>query len=98
MTQQRADYPLDTKGAPTTAKDRMQDMADTATDKLKNAAVSAEELAGRVAEQAREYGEKAQEAARNVRPYVEKSMKEQPMVTLAVASMIGFALGALWKK
>jgi ElaB/YqjD/DUF883 family membrane-anchored ribosome-binding protein len=25
-------------------------------------------------------------------------MKEQPMATLAVASVIGFALGALWKK
>jgi len=51
-----------------------------------------------VNEQAREYGEKAQEAARNFKPYVENSMKEKPMATLAVAAVIGFALGALWKK
>jgi len=25
-------------------------------------------------------------------------MKEQPMATLVVASVIGFVLGALWKK
>jgi ElaB/YqjD/DUF883 family membrane-anchored ribosome-binding protein len=55
-------------------------------------------MAGRVNEQAREYGEKAQEAARNFKPYVENSMKEKPMATLAVAAVIGFALGALWKK
>jgi ElaB/YqjD/DUF883 family membrane-anchored ribosome-binding protein len=29
---------------------------------------------------------------------VEKSLKDQPMATLAVAAVIGFALGALWKK
>jgi ElaB/YqjD/DUF883 family membrane-anchored ribosome-binding protein len=54
--------------------------------------------AGKVAEQAREYGEKAQEAVKNFKPYVDKSMKEQPMATLGVAAAIGFVLGALWKK
>jgi ElaB/YqjD/DUF883 family membrane-anchored ribosome-binding protein len=55
-------------------------------------------MAGKVADQAREYGEKAQEAAKNFKPYFEKSMKEQPMTTLGVAAVIGFVLGALWKK
>jgi ElaB/YqjD/DUF883 family membrane-anchored ribosome-binding protein len=55
-------------------------------------------MAGKVAEQVHDYGEKAQEAAKNFKPYVEKSMKHQPMATLAVASLIGFALGALWKQ
>jgi len=33
-----------------------------------------------------------------LKPYVDKSMKEQPMATLGVAAVIGFVLGALWKK
>lgn len=99
MTQQRADYPLDyTKASAHPAKDRAREMADSVTDQLKNVADNAQEIAGRVAEQAREYGEKAQEAARNFKPFVEKSMKDQPMTTLAAAAAIGFALGVLWKK
>lgn len=73
-------------------------MADDATEQLKNVAGSADEIARKAAEQARVYGEKAQELAKNFKPYVEKSMKEQPMATLAVAAAIAFALGALWRK
>jgi ElaB/YqjD/DUF883 family membrane-anchored ribosome-binding protein len=96
MTQQRADYPLDySKGPDRTAKDRLSQTAESATETL---AAKAQDMAGKAAEQARDYGEKAQEAARNFKPFVEKSMKEQPMGTLAAAAVIGFALGALWKK
>jgi ElaB/YqjD/DUF883 family membrane-anchored ribosome-binding protein len=73
-------------------------MADNASDSLKDAGESAQEMAGKVTEQAREYGEKAQEAARQVKPLVEKSLREQPIVTLAGAAVIGFVLGSLWKK
>jgi ElaB/YqjD/DUF883 family membrane-anchored ribosome-binding protein len=99
MTQQKAAYPLDySKGSADAGKDRLREMADVASDKVQNVAQSAEEIAGKVAEQAREYGEKAQEAVQNIKPYVDKSMKEQPMATLGVAALIGFVLGALWKK
>jgi len=104
MAEQRAKYPLDyTQGPARTAgeisgRDRLREMTDGAADQLKRVADNADGIAGRVAEQARVYGEKAQEAARNFKPYVEKSMKEQPMTTLAAAAAIGFALGALWKK
>ena len=99
MTQQKAGYPLDyTAGGADAGKDRLREMADVATDKVRNVTQSAEEIAGRVAEQAREYGDKAQEAAKNLKPYVDKSMREQPMATLGVAAVIGFVLGALWKK
>ena len=95
MTQQKAGYPLDySKGSADAGKDRLREMADVATDNTQ----SAEEIAGKVADQAREYGEKAQEAVKNFKPYVDKSMKEQPMATLGVAAVIGFVLGALWKK
>jgi len=97
MTQQRADYPLDyTQTTP--PKNGVQEVAEAAADRLMETAERAEEMAGNVAEQARIYGQKAQDAAAQVKPYVEKSMKEQPMATLAVASVIGFVLGALWKK
>jgi ElaB/YqjD/DUF883 family membrane-anchored ribosome-binding protein len=92
MTQQRADYAV--KGGIA----RAETMTDMAADHLENAAQSAQEIAGKVADQAKIYGEKAQEAAQNIRPYVEKSMKEHPMQTLAVAAMIGIVLGALWKR
>jgi ElaB/YqjD/DUF883 family membrane-anchored ribosome-binding protein len=99
MTQQKAGYPLDySKGSADAGKDRLREMADVATDKVKNAAESAEEMAGKLAEHARQYGEMAQEAVKNFKPYVDKSMKEQPMATLGVAAVIGFVLGALWKK
>jgi ElaB/YqjD/DUF883 family membrane-anchored ribosome-binding protein len=87
MTQQHSDYPLDYSKGPAEKDQRPE----STMDRVKDAAAE-------VADQAREYGEKAQEAARNFKPYVEKSMKERPMETLAVASVIGFVLGALWKK
>ena len=99
MTRQSSDYPLDqTKGTAEVAKDRLREMADKATDQFKGAVDSAQQLAGRVGEQAREYGEKAQDIAKEVKPFVEKSLKEQPMATLAGAALIGFVLGALWKR
>jgi ElaB/YqjD/DUF883 family membrane-anchored ribosome-binding protein len=99
MAQQRADYPLDySKGPEPADKNRVNELADSATDQLRNVAENAQEIAGKVAEQAREYGDKAQEVAKNFKPFVEKSLKEQPMSTLAAAAAVGFALGALWKK
>ena len=99
MTQQRAEYPLDyTKTSAEQTRDGAADMADALAQKVTDATAGAQELAGKVADQAREYGEQAQEAIKNFRPFVEKSMKEQPMTTLAVAAAIGVLLGALWKR
>jgi ElaB/YqjD/DUF883 family membrane-anchored ribosome-binding protein len=99
MPQHGQDYPLDyNKTTGERAKDRLQDMADSTADQLKTAAERAQDIAGKATEQAREYGEKAQEAVKQFKPAVEKSLKEQPMATLAIASVIGFVLGALWKK
>ena len=103
MAHPNGGYPLDyTQGpdriAADNAKERLREMADGATEQLKRVADNADEIAAKAAEQARVYGEKAQELAKNFKPYVEKSMKEQPMATLAAAAAIAFALGALWKK
>ena len=99
MTNQKADYPLDYgKGITEQTKDKVQDLTDAAADQFKEASDKALDMAGKFAEQAKEYGEKAQEVVSKVRPHVEQSMKEQPMATLGAAAIIGFVLGALWKK
>jgi ElaB/YqjD/DUF883 family membrane-anchored ribosome-binding protein len=98
MTQQKTDYPLDYgKNTGEAANDRLR-MSETATDKFKEVRDNAQEIAGQMVEQAREYGEKARAATKEFKPFVEKSLKEQPMTTLAGAALIGFVLGALWKK
>ena len=99
MTHQRAEYPLDyTKTSAEPTRDSTAGMTDALAQKVTDATAGAQELAGKVADQAREYGEQAQEAVKNFKPYVEKSLKEQPMATLAVAAAIGVVLGALWKR
>jgi ElaB/YqjD/DUF883 family membrane-anchored ribosome-binding protein len=57
-----------------------------------------EELVDTAFRYARQHGEKAEDAVRQVRPLAERSMKEQPMATLAGAAAIGFWLGVLWQK
>jgi ElaB/YqjD/DUF883 family membrane-anchored ribosome-binding protein len=100
MTQQKARDPSQGYGrtAMEGAKDHLGDMADAAGERMRESADSAQEMAGNIADQARHHAERAQEAAKRFRPFVEKSLKEQPMTTLAVAAAIGLVLGALWKK
>lgn len=90
MTQQQPGYPAE--------MDRIEGAAETTTEKIKDAAESAQEFAGKAVEHTRQYAEKAQDAARSVRPFVERSLREQPMTTLAAAAAMAFVLGALWKR
>jgi ElaB/YqjD/DUF883 family membrane-anchored ribosome-binding protein len=79
------------------ASDKISELKDKATDQLSKAADQAGNMADRVAEQGREAGEQVQEVAGNIKGAVDKSVKDQPMTTLAVAAAVGFVLGALWK-
>ena len=100
MTEQKAGYPSHGYGQTATegAKDRLRDMADATGERVKETVDSAQEMTSTIAEQARHHGERAQKAVKQFRPFVEKSLKEQPITTLAVAAAIGLVLGALWKK
>jgi ElaB/YqjD/DUF883 family membrane-anchored ribosome-binding protein len=99
MSQQGSGYPAQPpKDAGEKGAERLRELADTAKDQLKGTADRAQQLAGDASRQVREYGERAQDAVRQVRPFVEKSLKDRPMTTLAAAAVIGFVLGALWKK
>ena len=79
------------------ATDQFDRMADKASDQFKHMADQAEDVANRVAGQGREAAERVQQVAGNFKGAVDKSVKDQPMATLAVAAALGFVLGALWK-
>jgi ElaB/YqjD/DUF883 family membrane-anchored ribosome-binding protein len=81
----------------TKVTDQFANIADKAADKFRGVADQADQVAGRMAEQGREVGDRMQEVAGNVKGAVDKSLKDQPMATLAVAAVLGFVLGALWK-
>ena len=78
-------------------KDQAQDLADKAADQIKNVADKAEGMVSAAGEQIRGAADGASEVAGNVKSAVDKSVKDQPMATLAVVAAVGFVLGALWK-
>jgi ElaB/YqjD/DUF883 family membrane-anchored ribosome-binding protein len=80
------------------ASERREGMADKASEQFRHYADRAEEVAGRVADRSREAGERMQDVAGNFKGAVDKSIKDQPMATLALAAIAGFVLGALWKR
>jgi ElaB/YqjD/DUF883 family membrane-anchored ribosome-binding protein len=77
--------------------DKLSDLKDKATDQFAKAAGQAENMANRVAAQGREAGERAQEVAENFKGALDKSIKGQPMATLAGVAVLGFIIGAIWK-
>jgi ElaB/YqjD/DUF883 family membrane-anchored ribosome-binding protein len=79
------------------ASDTVSDIKDKAGEQLGKDADQAERMAGRVADQGRQAGEQLQEVAGNFKGALDKSIKDQPMATLATAAIAGFVLGALWK-
>jgi ElaB/YqjD/DUF883 family membrane-anchored ribosome-binding protein len=101
MPAQTTPYGSQPPGSPQDLKqkatDQFEKIADKATEKFRDAADQAEHFASRVAEQGREAGDKMQEVAGNLKGAVDKSVKDQPMATLAIAAVLGFVLGAIWK-
>jgi|SRR6476620_8591133 ElaB/YqjD/DUF883 family membrane-anchored ribosome-binding protein len=79
------------------ATGQFEKLAQKATDNFKSMADQAEDVANRMADQGREAGERMQEVAGNFKGAVDRSVKDQPMATLAMAAVVGFVLGALWK-
>jgi len=79
------------------ATDQFERMADRATDQFGRVADQVESVASRVADQGREVGDQVTQVADRFKGAVDKSVKEQPMTTLALAAVVGFVLGALWK-
>jgi len=81
----------------TRGSDPVLDLKDKASDQLSKVTGQVEGMANRVSEQGREATERMGEVAGNLKGAVDRSVKDQPMATLAVAAAVGFVLGALWK-
>ena len=77
--------------------DKATEYATMAGEKIESAMGSADAMVRSAADQGREAGERVQEVAGNFKSAVDKSVKDQPMATLAVVGALGFVLGALWK-
>jgi ElaB/YqjD/DUF883 family membrane-anchored ribosome-binding protein len=75
--------------------DKASDLKDQATDQIKKVADQVEGYASDAMDKLRETG--AGEVAGNIKGAVNKSVKDQPMATLALAAVVGFVLGAIWK-
>ena len=73
------------------------DLKDMASDQFGKVADRFQGAAHVVAEQGHDAGERVQAVAGNLKDAVDKSVKDQPMATLAIAAVIGFVLGAVWK-
>ena len=73
------------------------ELADKAADFAERTSDEIQRVARNVADQGREATEQVQEVAQNFKSAVDKSVKDQPLTTLAVAAGLGFVIGALWK-
>jgi ElaB/YqjD/DUF883 family membrane-anchored ribosome-binding protein len=73
----------------------LADIKDKATDQFKKVADRVEGLASDAVDHLRDTG--AGEVAGNLKGAVDKSVKDQPMATLALVAVLGFVLGAIWK-
>jgi ElaB/YqjD/DUF883 family membrane-anchored ribosome-binding protein len=75
----------------------VSDLKDKATDQFKKVVDRVEGTASAATEQMRQATDRAGEVAGNMKEALDKSVKDQPMATLAVAAVVGFVLGAIWK-
>ena len=73
------------------------DLVEKGTEQFEKVADRVEGYASGAADQVRDVSDRTGEVAGNLKKAVDKSVKDQPMVTLAMAAALGFVLGALWK-
>jgi ElaB/YqjD/DUF883 family membrane-anchored ribosome-binding protein len=79
------------------ASNAVHDLRDKAGEQLDKAANRVEGAARTVYNRSGEVSENVQEVAGNLKSAVDTSVRDQPMATLAVAAVLGFVLGAIWK-
>jgi|CXWK01.1.fsa_nt_gi ElaB/YqjD/DUF883 family membrane-anchored ribosome-binding protein len=77
--------------------DKAAEFADRAGVKIDEALNTAGAVAKAATDKGREATAQADEVASNLKVAIEKSLKDQPMTTLALAALAGIAIGALWK-
>lgn len=103
MTQASTAYPQSrssderSKGAGAQISEFATDVASAASDRIEGAMHGAERVAQDLKQQGHEARERVGEVAGNLKGALDKSVREQPMATLALTAALGFVLGALWK-
>jgi ElaB/YqjD/DUF883 family membrane-anchored ribosome-binding protein len=73
------------------------DLADKAANLAEKTGEHIERVVQNVSDQSRQATEQFQEVADNFKTALDKSVKDQPLTTLAVVAGLGFVIGALWK-
>lgn len=81
----------------TNTRTAADDLADKAASLAEKTGEQIERTVQNFADQGRQATEQVQLVAENFKTAVDKSVKDQPLTTLAVAAGIGFVIGALWK-
>ena len=82
---------------PYKPRDPKTDFTTMAVDQVIAATDRVADLTGSAAKQGREAAERVEAVAGNLKGALDKSIKEQPMATLAIAAAFAFVLGAIWK-
>lgn len=77
--------------------EKAAEYAGKASKQIDKALETAESTVRDLAARGSEAGERVQEVAGHMKEAIDKSVKTQPMATLAITAAIGFLLGALWK-
>lgn len=73
------------------------DIAEDVKGTARAASARVQDAANSLADTGRRVQENAQAVGENVKGAIDKSLRDQPLTTLAAAAAIGFVLGALWK-
>lgn len=77
--------------------DTASDLKNKAADQMDKVANQVEAKARAAREQGREVGEQVQVVAGNFKTALDKSIREQPITTLALTAAVAFVIGAIWK-
>jgi ElaB/YqjD/DUF883 family membrane-anchored ribosome-binding protein len=73
------------------------DLKDRAVEQIDKLAGQVEGAARSVRNQGREMGEQVQVVTDNFKSALDKSVRDQPLTTLAMTAAVAFVIGALWK-
>lgn len=87
----------DIRGATRATSDTVGQIRDKAVDQFDKVATKLEDTANMVADQGRQVSDQVHVVAGNFKSAVDKSIREQPLTTLALTAVTAFVLGALWK-
>jgi len=77
--------------------DQASNFTEKVTVQASKMAEQTKSASNRLTEQARDAGAGMQGVAGNVKSALDKSLNDQPIATLALATIVGFFLGAIWK-